>query len=135
MTRGLILFAHGARDPRWSAPFEDAAARIRAARPQLRVQPAYLDFMTPDLAGAVAQLADAGCTVVDVMPMFLGSGGHVRKDLPRLLDELRERHPHLGLRLHAAIGELATVLQAMADATLALALADDEAPPERGAAA
>lgn len=135
MTRGLILFAHGARDPRWAAPFEDAACRIRAAAPRLEVRLAYLEFMSPDLGGAVQQLVDAGCQRVELMPMFLGSGGHVRKDLPRLLDELRERHPHLGLRLHAAIGELAPVLQAMADATLALALADDEAPPERGAAA
>ncbi|MFO1330537.1 MAG: CbiX/SirB N-terminal domain-containing protein [Rubrivivax sp.] len=119
MTRGLILFAHGARDPRWAAPFDDAAARIRAARPGLHVQPAYLDFMTPDLAGAVAQLAAQGCTLIDVMPMFLGSGGHVRKDLPQLLDGLRARHAGITLRLHTAIGELPAVLQAMAEATLA----------------
>jgi sirohydrochlorin ferrochelatase len=30
MTQGLILFAHGARDPRWAAPFEAVAARVRA---------------------------------------------------------------------------------------------------------
>ena len=129
MTRGLILFAHGARDPRWSAPFEDAAARIRAARPQLRVQPAYLDFMTPDLGGAVAQLAEAGCTVVDVMPMFLGSGGHVRKDLPELLAQLHDRHPGVQLRLHTAIGELPQVLQAMAEATLACVDGNDGGVP------
>ena len=119
MTRGLILFAHGARDPRWAAPFDDAAARIRAARPQWQVQPAYLDFLSPDLGAAVDTLAAGGCTRIDVMPMFLGSGGHVRKDLPRLLEELRARHAGVELRLHAAIGELPAVLQAMAEATMA----------------
>lgn len=123
MTQGLILFAHGARDPRWAAPFEDTAARIRAQRPQLLVRPAYLDFMTPDLAGAVAELADAGCTRIDVVPMFLGSGGHVRQDLPRLLDELRGRHAAVELVLHTAIGELPSVVQAMADAAAAAASA------------
>jgi sirohydrochlorin cobaltochelatase len=121
MTQGLILFAHGARDPRWAAPFEDTAARIRAQQPQLRVQPAYLDFMTPDLAGAVDGLAAAGCTRIDVVPMFLGSGGHVRQDLPRLLDELRGHHDGLELVLHTAIGELPSVVQAMADAAAAAA--------------
>ena len=29
MKRGLLLFAHGARDPRWALPFEDVAARVR----------------------------------------------------------------------------------------------------------
>jgi sirohydrochlorin cobaltochelatase len=36
MSTGLILFAHGARDPRWAAPFEAVAARIRAQRPSCR---------------------------------------------------------------------------------------------------
>lgn len=121
MTQGLILFAHGARDPRWAAPFEETAARIRAQQPQLQVRPAYLDFMQPDLAGAVAELADSGCSRIDVVPMFLGSGGHVRQDLPRLLDELRGRHPGLALVLHTAIGELPSVVQAMADAAAAAA--------------
>ena len=121
MTQGLILFAHGARDPRWAAPFEDAAARIRARRPQLHVRLAYLEFMTPDLGGAVADLAAAGCTRVDLVPMFLGSGGHVRKDLPALLDGLRRQHAAVALHLHTAIGEVPAVLQAMADAALAAA--------------
>ena len=29
MPHGLILFAHGARDPRWAEPFEAVAARVR----------------------------------------------------------------------------------------------------------
>ena len=120
MTQALILFAHGARDPRWAAPFEDTAARIRARRPQLQLRLAYLEFMTPDLAGAVAELVAAGCTHIDLLPMFLGSGGHVRKDLPRLLDELRVHHAATRFELHTAIGEQDSVLQAMADAALAL---------------
>ncbi|MFT3821507.1 MAG: CbiX/SirB N-terminal domain-containing protein [Rubrivivax sp.] len=121
MTQGLILFAHGARDPRWAAPFEDLAARVRRQRPGLALRLAYLEFLAPDLATAVAELAAAGCTRIELLPLFLGSGGHVRKDLPRLLDELRARHPRLTITLHTAAGELDTVLQAMADAAVALA--------------
>ena len=126
MSQGLILFAHGARDPRWAAPFEDMAARIRAQRPGLAVRLAYLEFMTPHLPGAAAELVDAGCTRIELLPMFLGSGGHVRKDLPRLLDELRARHAGTRFGLHTAIGEVDTVVQAMADA--AVALLDGPAP-------
>lgn len=121
MSQGLILFAHGARDPRWASPFEDTAARIRTQLPRLQVRTAFLDFMAPDLAGAVDGLAAAGCSRIDVVPMFLGSGGHVRQDLPRLLDELRGRHAGLDLRLHTAIGEMPSVVQAMADAAAAAA--------------
>jgi sirohydrochlorin cobaltochelatase len=117
---GLILFAHGARDPRWAAPFEAVAARVRAARADVPVRLAYLEFMTPTLPEAAADLAAQGCTALQVLPMFLGAGGHVRKDLPLLLDGIRAAHPGLDVRLATAIGEVEAVTQAMAAAALGL---------------
>jgi sirohydrochlorin cobaltochelatase len=119
MHQGLILFAHGARDPRWAAPFEAVAAAVRAARPGLPVRLAYLEFMAPSLPEAGAELAAAGCTQLTVLPMFLGAGGHVRQDLPRLLDALRAAHPGLEVLLRPAVGEIDSVVAAMAAAALA----------------
>ena len=124
--RGVLLFAHGARDPRWAAPFEAVAQRMRAAAPTLRVENAYLEFMAPGLAEAGARLAAAGCTTVDVVPLFLGAGGHVRKDLPDRVARLRVDHPAVAWRLREAIGELDPVIDAMAAA--ALRMAGDDAP-------
>jgi len=118
MIRGLILFAHGAREAAWAAPFEAVAARLRAQRPGLQVVVAYLELMTPDLPAAAASLAQAGCTRIHVVPMFLGTGGHVRRDLPALVDALREKHPGVEWTLHAPIGERPDVIAAMATAAL-----------------
>jgi sirohydrochlorin cobaltochelatase len=117
---GLILVAHGARDARWAAPFEAVAARARAAWPGAQVRLAYLEFMSPGLAEACASLAQAGCTRVEVLPMFLGAGGHVRHDLPRRLDALREAQPRVHYRLHPAVGEIESVVTAMAAAAVGL---------------
>jgi sirohydrochlorin cobaltochelatase len=114
MSSGLILFAHGARDPRWAAPFEAVAAQLRNQRPGLAVRLAFLEFMAPTLPEAGAELAAAGCTQVQVLPMFLGAGGHVRKDLPLLLERLRAEHAGVRFTLHPAIGETALVIDAMA---------------------
>ena len=124
MAQALVLFAHGARDARWAEPFEAVAARIRAAAPDLPVALAYLELMTPSLAEAVAQLVARGATRVDVVPLFLGTGGHLRRDLPPLVEALRAAHPGVGIRLHAAIGEHAAVVEAMAGAALAAALGE-----------
>lgn len=110
----LILFAHGARDPRWAAPFEAVAARVRATRPDALVRLAFLELMTPDLAAAIDELATLGCRSIDVQPLFLGTGGHLRRDLPVLIDAARQRHPSLLLTLHAAAGEQGVVIEAMA---------------------
>ncbi len=117
---GLILFAHGARDPRWAAPFDEVARRVREARPGLRVALAYLELMPPTLAEAGAQLARDGCARITVLPMFLGSGGHVRRDLPLLVQTLREAWPGVRVDLLDPIGEQPTVLDAMAGAAAAL---------------
>ncbi len=115
---GLILFAHGARDPRWATPFEAVAERVRRARPNARVRLAYLEFMTPTLPEAGAELAAAGCMRVDLLPLFLGAGGHVRRDLPLLLDALRAEHPSVRFTLHTAVGEVDSVIDAMAQVAM-----------------
>ena len=117
---GLLLFAHGARDARWSEPFERVAAAVRSARPAQPVRLAYLEFMAPDIRSAAAELAAEGCTRVDVLPLFLGAGGHVRKDLPPLLDELRARHAGLAFELHPAVGESAALITTIAEIALGL---------------
>lgn len=111
---GMILFAHGARDPRWAHPFERTAQLIRDQAPGLKVLNAYLEFMSPDLNAAGRQLADAGCRRIDVVPLFLGAGGHVRKDLPERLQVLRSERPDVEWRLNAAVGEHPELLAAMA---------------------
>ena len=121
MTQAIVLFAHGARDPRWAEPFEAVAAQVRAAAPGCAVVLAFLELMAPSLGDAVAGLVAAGATRVDVVPLFLGSGGHLRSDLPPLVDALRAAHPAVEVRLHAAIGEHAAVVEAMAAAAVAAA--------------
>ena len=118
MKRGLLLFAHGARDPNWALPFEDVARRIRERESGLRVELAFLEFMEPSLLVAGQRLAELGCERVDVVPLFLGAGGHVRKDLPALLQDLNDRHPSVHWHLRRAIGEADSVIDAMAVAAL-----------------
>jgi sirohydrochlorin cobaltochelatase len=118
---GLLLFAHGARDAAWARPFEVVCERLRQARPGTPVAMAYLEFMSPGMEEAAAQLVAAGCTRVQVMPLFLGTGGHVRRDVPLLLDRLRERHGDaVEWVLHPPLGDQDAVLQAITAACLAV---------------
>src|SRR5450432_1045090 len=104
MSHGLILFAHGARDPRWAEPFERLRAKIQAARPDLPVALAYLEWMTPDLGTAVDRLVAMGHTHLRVVPVFLGQGGHVRRDLPELVDQAAARHATVVIELVEPVG-------------------------------
>ncbi len=117
---GLLLFAHGARDPAWAAPFQAIAAELQTRRPELPIALAYLELMTPDITTAAGALVAVGCTRVQIVPMFLGASGHVRRDVPPLVEALRAQHPRVLFVLHDAIGEQPSVIRAMAGATLDL---------------
>lgn len=111
----MILFAHGARDPRWAAPFQRLQVLTQDSLPDVKVELAFLEFMTPNLTDLVTQLVQDGCEKVVVSPIFLGQGGHVLRDLPLLMNSLRESYPTLELQQLEAAGEDAAVLQAIRD--------------------
>lgn len=118
-THGLVLFGHGARDVRWREPFERLANKLRAARGASSSEPthvtlAFLELMEPDLPAAIGQLAANGCDVVTVVPVFFGQGGHIRRDLPLIIERCREAYPAVEIQCAVAVGEDEGVLDAVA---------------------
>ncbi len=113
--RALVLFAHGARAASWAAPFERLRDINRARLPDVDVELAFLELMEPRLPGVVGALVARGVLDVTVVPVFLGQGGHLLRDLPLLADELRAAHPSLRLEVAGAVGEDPAVLAAMSD--------------------
>lgn len=126
---GIVLFAHGSRDPQWRMPIEAVGQYIAAhpvdnnpqAQEKAQVKApvlvccAYLELCLPDLAQAAQQLIDQGASSITVVPMFLGTGQHARKDLPLLIDALRIQHPEVGFTVQQAIGEDPRMTALMAD--------------------
>jgi sirohydrochlorin cobaltochelatase len=119
MKRALVLFAHGARSQTWAAPFEhlqaQVQAQLQAREPELRVVLAFLELMSPRLPEAVETLAGDGVDDITIVPVFLGQGGHLLRDLPQLADGIRAAHPGLRLQIAGAIGEDPAVQAAMTD--------------------
>ncbi|WP_395684869.1 sirohydrochlorin chelatase [Caenimonas koreensis] len=114
MTRAVVLFGHGSRDPQWREAMDAVAARVAALDASLLVRCAFLEMMQPDLPACLRDLDQAGATHVSVLPLFLGTGRHARHDLPVLVDEARVSHPHIEIRLLPSAGEHAAVLDLLA---------------------
>jgi sirohydrochlorin cobaltochelatase len=113
--RGIVLFAHGARDPEWARPFEALRQRLRSRRPEFSVELAYLELMSPSLEEAIESLARQGALAITVFPIFMAQGGHLKQDLPRILDAIRASYPRVPITLEPPIGEVPQVLDAIAD--------------------
>jgi sirohydrochlorin cobaltochelatase len=110
----IILFAHGARDPRWAEPFLRVVERVRARAPDLVVELAYLEHLEPKLGVAAHRLADAGARAIRVVPLFFGRGGHLRVEVPRLVAEVAAALPGVAIELGLPAGDDDAVIDALA---------------------
>ena len=116
--KGIILFAHGSRDPLWKLPIEAVARRIRERQTQVLVDCAYLELTEPDLPHVANSLVAEGATSLCVVPMFLGVGRHAREDLPALVQTLKTSHPTVEITCQPAVGEQDALLDLLAEIAL-----------------
>lgn len=117
---GIILFAHGSRDPLWRLPIEAVAERMRALSPEVLVDCAYLELTDPDLNETVKVMALKHLQHIKIVPMFLGVGRHAREDLPELVRNLQSLYPNIQFELRKAIGEEIAITNALANVALDL---------------
>lgn len=110
----LLLFAHGSSDPGWALPFERLRDKLAAKSPERRICLAYLERMQPSFDDAVTQLATEGVREVVVAPVFLALGGHLKSDLPALVQAAAARTA-VHFTVLPPLGEVDSVLEATAD--------------------
>jgi sirohydrochlorin cobaltochelatase len=110
----LLLLAHGSRQPDWAQPFEAVLEALRRARPGVDAVLVYLEFMQPGLEQALQQAARDGVAAVRIVPLFLGHGTHLRRDLQAAIDASRAAAPQLRVSCATAAGDDAGVVGALA---------------------
>ena len=117
-TKGVVLFAHGSRDPLWNKPVEAVATQMATLSCDVPVVCAYLELCAPDLATAAQTLLSNGVQSITIVPLFLGVGRHAREDLPMLVEAMRAQHPGIEFTLQPAVGEDPRLVQLLAQIAL-----------------
>lgn len=107
----LVAVAHGSRDPAALRTVRALLERVRARRPGLDVRLGHIELNEPLLADTLAGLRGEAVLV----PLLLGRGHHVKRDLPQTLAGAPHLHgvvaaplgPHplLAATLHARLTE------------------------------
>ncbi|WP_098895516.1 sirohydrochlorin chelatase [Streptomyces sp. t99] len=100
----LLVIAHGSRDPRHAATVHALTERIRAERPGLRVETAFLEFNAPSVPRVLERLAAQGADEVVALPLLLTRAFHAKTDIPSVLREARARLPRLHIRQADVLG-------------------------------
>ncbi|QWB22317.1 MULTISPECIES: sirohydrochlorin chelatase [Streptomyces] len=93
----LLVIAHGSRDPRHAATVHALMRRVRALRPDVRVETGFLDFNVPSVQGVLESLAVQGVRDVVALPLLLTRAFHAKADIPAVLADAPPQ-----LRVHQA---------------------------------
>lgn len=121
MKTALIVFAHGSTVESANQSVRNVVAEMAQLGDFQLVETAFLEGGRPDLAGAVDLLSNQGADRICVVPYFLTSGTHLKRDLPKLVDACKTAHPHLDFLVSPPLDghpSLARILIDRAQATL-----------------
>jgi sirohydrochlorin ferrochelatase len=100
----LVALAHGSRDPRSAETITALVEEVRAMRPDLRIEPAFLELSKPSFSTVVAKLVRAGHDEIVVVPLLLTEAYHAKVDVPGAVAEAMDQHEGLRIRTTAVLG-------------------------------
>jgi sirohydrochlorin ferrochelatase len=109
----LVALAHGSRDPRSAQTIKALVDEVRRMRPDLRIEPAFLELSKPSFSTVVDRLVKAGYDEIVVVPLLLTEAYHAKVDVPRAVEEATVRHEGLRIRATNVLGLEAVFLEVL----------------------
>ncbi|SHJ68582.1 sirohydrochlorin cobaltochelatase [Tessaracoccus bendigoensis DSM 12906] len=94
MSTPLIIAAHGTRDAEGEAVCRSLAERVAGMLPDAKVALGFVELSEPSIPEALTEvLTDGPGHRAVVVPLMLGTGGHVRSDIPEFIAEALQHVP------------------------------------------
>ena len=100
----LVALAHGSRDPRSAATIGTLVDEVKALRPDLTIEKAFLELSRPHFSTVVDRLVKKGHDEIVVVPLLLTEAHHAKVDVPRAVAEATARHEGLSIRSTDVLG-------------------------------
>lgn len=119
---GIAIFAHGSSVESANEAVRIVTRRVAELGRFDAIETTFLEGGKPDLMEGVARLRERGVKRVVVIPYFLTLGLHLKRDLPKLVEEVRAAYPDLeDIRVTDPLDGHPTLAQVLLDrATTAL---------------
>jgi precorrin-8X/cobalt-precorrin-8 methylmutase len=103
MKTGVIILGHGSKSDAARETL-DSLAKMVSLKSGRVVEFACLQFNSPTLSEAIAQLVEKKIKRIAIVPLFLFNGNHMQRDIPKALEEEAARHKGVELLLARHLG-------------------------------
>ena len=115
MKKALLLVAHGSRQEEANADLYHVVAEMKPLGQFDIVEAAFLEFAEPNIEEGGRRCVALGAEQVVLMPYFLSSGVHFRRDLVSICNRLADLFPRVNFRLAEPLGRHPLLLQVVAE--------------------
>ncbi len=82
---GVLAIGHGSKLPYNKEIVESVANNIAGKHTDVVVKVGFMNMNEPSIEDALASFAGTGVTTIAAVPVFLASGVHITKDIPKIL--------------------------------------------------
>lgn len=89
----LVIAGHGTRSPEGIAACQALVDRVRGLLPDVPVRTGFVELTPPTIDEALGELFTEGASAAVVVPLMIGTGGHVRDDIPEAIEAGKQAHP------------------------------------------
>ncbi|WP_051329683.1 sirohydrochlorin chelatase [Geminicoccus roseus] len=124
---GVMVCGHGSRDVEATHEFAALVAHLKRHYADRPVEAGYLEFARPVIRDGLDRLKEKGVTEIRAMPAMLFAAGHVKNDVPSVLNTWAAENPDVTVTMARDLAIDGKLLRAAADRIeAALAMASDE---------
>ena len=103
--KSVLLISHGSQS---SKTKEEVKALVDILKKRTQIQIfnyAFLEIESPNIPQGIDRCVEAGATEVTILLNFLNSGKHVDVDIPRIVNEARQKYPKLIITITPPVGQ------------------------------
>ncbi|WP_455661640.1 sirohydrochlorin chelatase [Pradoshia sp.] len=113
--RAILYVGHGTRSKKGADEAKQFLERVISAVKCEIQEISFLELTEPFIAEGFTRCVDRGATSICVVPVFLLSAGHIKKDIPEALEPLLLSYPDIPVEMTDPFGVREDLLDAMVE--------------------
>lgn len=113
--KAILYIGHGTRSRKGADEARTFIQRIMARIDVPIQEMSFLELAEPLIEDGFRHCVERGAAEITVVPLFLLAAGHIKEDIPNALAGLREKYPHVKVKVKDPFGVQGNILDGLAE--------------------